>query len=140
MQKTIEKILKIVIGSTFFVPLLVLPNSYIFPFIVPKIIYFRSLVLVMLGLYLILLFSNFQKYRPKFSWVNIAVLGFYLSFAISTFVGTDAYHSFWDYTLYCLLFYCYFCRAYLGRLEMVASYFFVGGIYCDVYWSFTTLC
>ncbi|EKE06686.1 MAG: hypothetical protein ACD_18C00305G0004 [uncultured bacterium] len=96
MQKTIEKILKIVIGSTFFVPLLVLPNSYIFPFIVPKIIYFRSLVLVMLGLYLILLFSNFQKYRPKFSWVNIAVLGFYLSFAISTFVGVDWYKSFWD--------------------------------------------
>jgi len=96
MQKTIEKILKIVIGSTFFVPLLVLPNSYIFPFIVPKIIYFRSLVLVMLGLYLILLFSNFKKYRPKFSWVNIAVLGFYLSFAISTFVGVDWYKSFWD--------------------------------------------
>src|SRR3989339_27147 len=96
MQKTIEKILKIVIGSTFFVPLLVLPNSYIFPFIVPKIIYFRSLVLVMLGLYLILLFSNFKKYRPKFSWVNIAVLGFYLIFVSPPFGVVDCNKSFWD--------------------------------------------
>lgn len=96
MQKTLEKILKIVIGSTFFVPLLVFPSSYVFPFIVPKIIYFRSLVLIMLGLYLILLLSNFKKYRPRFSWVNIAVLLFFVSFAISTFVGVDWYKSFWD--------------------------------------------
>ena len=96
MQKTLEKILKIVIGITFFVPILVLPTAYIFPFIVPKIIYFRSLVLVMFGLYLILLFSNLEKYRPRFSWVNIAVLLFFISFIISTFVGVDWYKSFWD--------------------------------------------
>ncbi|OGH84963.1 MAG: hypothetical protein A2493_01950 [Candidatus Magasanikbacteria bacterium RIFOXYC12_FULL_33_11] len=96
MQKTLEKILKILIGVSFVIPLLVLPKMYIFPFIVPKIIYFRSLVLIMLGIYLILLLTNFQKYRPKFSWVNIAVLGFYISFAVSTFVGVDWYKSFWD--------------------------------------------
>ena len=96
MQKTLEKILKIVIGISFFVPLLVLPKAYIFPFIVPKIVYFRSLVLVILGLYLILLVSDFQKYRPRFSWVNIAVLGFLISFIVSTFVGVDWYKSFWD--------------------------------------------
>jgi len=96
MQKTLEKILKIIIGISFVIPLLVLPKMYIFPFIVPKIVYFRSLVLIMLGIYLVLLLTNFQKYRPKFSWVNIAVLGFYLSFVVSTFVGVDWYKSFWD--------------------------------------------
>ncbi|MFA7314344.1 MAG: O-antigen ligase family protein [Candidatus Magasanikbacteria bacterium] len=96
MQKTLEKILKIIIGITFFVPLLIFPTTYVFPFIVPKIIYFRSLVLVMLGLYLILLVSDFKKYRPRFSWINIAVLLFFASFVVSTFVGVDWYKSFWD--------------------------------------------
>ncbi|MFA7245484.1 MAG: O-antigen ligase family protein [Candidatus Magasanikbacteria bacterium] len=96
MQKILERILKILIGTTFFIPLLVLPKVYIFPFIVPKIIYFRSLVLLMLGVYLILLFANFAKYRPRFSWLHVSVLAFFSSFLISTFLGVDWYKSFWD--------------------------------------------
>jgi len=96
MKRKIEQSIKWLIYVTFFLPLLVLPSSYIFPFIVPKIIFFRSLVDLMAVLYTFLLFINWQEYRPKFSYLNITVFLFLLSFAISTFVGTDVYHSFWD--------------------------------------------
>ncbi len=96
MKEKIEQLIKWLIYGVFFVPLLVLPSSYIFPFIVPKIIFFRSLVEAVSVLYVLLLFINWQQYKPKFNYLNIAVFLFLLSFAISTFVGTDAYHSFWD--------------------------------------------
>ncbi|MFH1947493.1 MAG: O-antigen ligase family protein [Candidatus Magasanikbacteria bacterium] len=96
MQKKLEYLIKILIGATFFVPLIIIPGSYIFPFIVPKIIWFRTLVMLMLGVYLLLLSSNWQKYCPKLNFLNIVVLLFYLSFAISTFTGVDWYRSFWD--------------------------------------------
>lgn len=96
MKERIEQIIKWLIYTVFFVPLLVLPSSYIFPFIVPKIIFFRSLVEIMAVLYALLLAINWQEYKPKFSYLNLAIFLFLFSFAISTFVGTDSYHSFWD--------------------------------------------
>lgn len=96
MKLKIELAIKWLIYSTFFVPLLVLPRSYIFPFIVPKIVFFRSVVEVMTVLYILLLTINWQQYKPKSNYLNIGVVLFLFSFAISTFVGTDAYHSFWD--------------------------------------------
>ena len=96
MRQNIEKFAKIVFYLTFFVPLLVLPSSFIFPFIVPKILMFRSLVLIMLGCYGLLLYINWQEYKPKFTPLNLALALFFLSFTLSTFFGTDPYHSFWD--------------------------------------------
>lgn len=96
MNKKLEYFLKFLIGATFFVPLVVIPSQYIFPFIVPKIIFFRSLVLLMLGGYLVLLASDWQKYKVKFTLTNAAVGLFFISFSVSTFVGVDWYKSFWD--------------------------------------------
>ncbi len=96
MKEKIEQLIKWLIYAVFFVPLLVFPSSYIFPFIVPKIIFFRSLVEIMTVLYVLLLIINWQQYKPKFNYLNVAVFLFLLSFAVSTFVGTDIYHSFWD--------------------------------------------
>jgi O-antigen ligase len=96
MKKNLERVAKILIFATFFVPLIVLPSSYIFPFIVPKILWFRSLVALMIGAYILLLFVNWQEYKPKLTALNLALLAFLLSFAASTFAGTDWYHSFWD--------------------------------------------
>jgi O-antigen ligase len=96
MKKNIEMAVKILIYATFFVPLVVVPSSFIFPFIVPKILLFRSLVALMLGGYLILLIINWKEYRPKFSIVNLVLAAFFASFVISTFTGVDPYHSFWD--------------------------------------------
>ncbi len=88
--------IKLLIYASFFVPLIVLPSSFIFPFIVPKILAFRSIVMVMLGLYSLLLILDFKEFKPKFTPVNIAVFLFWLSFGLSTFLGVDPYHSFWD--------------------------------------------
>ncbi len=96
MKQNIVKVVKFFIYLTFFVPLLVLPTSFIFPFIVPKILAFRSLVELMIAGYILLLFINWQEFKPKFSWLSLAVGAFFISFAISTFTGVDWYHSFWD--------------------------------------------
>ncbi len=96
MQKKLEFLVKILIGATFFVPLLVFPSSYIFPFIVPKIVWFRSIILLMLGSYILLLSCNWAKYKIRLTPINIVVGLFFTSFAISTFTGVDWYRSFWD--------------------------------------------
>ena len=96
MREKLEWAVKVLIVATFFVPLVVLPNSFIFPFIVPKILLFRSLVTLMLALYVILLFINWREYKIKMTPLSWALFAFFASFAISTFVGADPYHSFWD--------------------------------------------
>ncbi len=95
MVTKIRKLVPYLVAATFVVPLILL-NNYIFPFIVPKIVFFRSLVLVIAGCYALLLVSNFSKYRPRLSFLTISILLFWLSFAISTFTGVDWYRSFWD--------------------------------------------
>ena len=96
MKQNLVKVLKLLIYTTFFVPLLVLPMSFIFPFIVPKILMFRSLVALMAGCYVLLLLINWQEFKPRFSLLNLALAAFLASFAASTFIGVDPYHSFWD--------------------------------------------
>jgi hypothetical protein len=96
MKKNIEGFIKILIYITFFVPLVVLPGSFIFPFVVPKILLFRSLITIVLVSYVLLLVINYNEYKPKFTWLNVVLSLFFLSFFISTFSGVDWYHSFWD--------------------------------------------
>ncbi|MFZ2189848.1 MAG: O-antigen ligase family protein [Candidatus Magasanikiibacteriota bacterium] len=95
-KKHLETFIKILVYATFFVPLVVIPSSYIFPFIVPKILLIRSLVVLMFGAYILLLAINWQEYKPRFTPVNMAIGLFYFSFLLSTFVGVDWYKSFWD--------------------------------------------
>ncbi|MFB6181779.1 MAG: O-antigen ligase family protein, partial [Candidatus Magasanikbacteria bacterium] len=87
---------QIMIALSFFMPLIVVPSSFIFPFIVPKVIAFRALTALALGSYLLLLVSNWERYKPKISWIHVGVFLFILSFMISTFTGVDPFRSFWD--------------------------------------------
>lgn len=97
MRHKLEFVIKLLIYACFFVPLIVIPSSFIFPFIVPKIVVMRSLIEVMLGAYVLLLVLDWKQYRPTVSLLTLAVLLFYVvSFGLSTFIGVDAYHSFWD--------------------------------------------
>jgi O-antigen ligase len=96
-RQKLETLIKILIYTAFFVPLIVIPSSFIFPFIVPKIVILRTLIQIMLGAYVLLLIINWKEYKPTYSPLTIAVFCFYiLSFGLSTFFGVDAYHSFWD--------------------------------------------
>ncbi|MFH1789674.1 MAG: O-antigen ligase family protein [bacterium] len=96
MKKKIELAVKLLCYATFFVPLLVVSKSFIFPFIVPKIIVFRSLTVFMIGGYILLLIISWRTYRPKLSILNTVMALYLISFTISTIVGVDPYHSFWD--------------------------------------------
>lgn len=96
MKKQLERIIYICIGLSFFVPLILAPHSFIFPFIVPKIIVFRILTLVMFGAYSLLLMLDWETYRPKFTSVTVTVLLFLLSLVLSTVFGVDWYKSLWD--------------------------------------------
>lgn len=96
IQERLKQIAKWMIIASFFVPLLILPTQFIFPFIVPKIITFRILSIVLLGLFFLLFAIDKQSYTPKRSLIHGAVLFFLLTHAVSTFVGIDWYRSFWD--------------------------------------------
>ncbi len=96
MKKNILNLAKILIYLTFFVPLVIAPASFIFPFVVPKILLFRSLVVLSAGCYVLLLIINWREYKPKFTALNLVLLSFLFSFFLSTVFGVDPYHSFWD--------------------------------------------
>lgn len=95
-QDYLDRLVKWLIGATFFVPLIMAPSKFIFPFIVPKIVVFRSLVLLMLGGFLLLFLIDRRRYEVRMTPITLAFLLFLLSFALSTFLGVDWYHSFWD--------------------------------------------
>ena len=97
MRNKLEWATKIIIFATFFVPLIVLSGSFIFPFIVPKIVTFRSLIEIAIGSYALLLLINWKEYKPTSSPLTLVVFAFYIaSFGLSTLFGVDRYHSFWD--------------------------------------------
>ncbi|OGH64442.1 MAG: hypothetical protein A2821_02895 [Candidatus Magasanikbacteria bacterium RIFCSPHIGHO2_01_FULL_41_23] len=96
MKKNYPRALWWLTVATFLVPLIVLPSYFIFPFIVPKVLVFRTLVLCQLGVFLLWYFSKQTTVRISRTPISIAVLFFFASFTLSTFFGTDWYHSFWD--------------------------------------------
>lgn len=95
-SKNIVGLVKFFIYTTFFVPLAVMPTSFIFPFIVPKILLFRSLTVLIVAGYALLLATKDKDYWPKTTPLTIAVFTFLISFTLSTLFGVDSYHSFWD--------------------------------------------
>lgn len=99
MKLTLEKYVKYLMYASFFTPLFFTPAIWtrvIFPFVVPKVVLFRSLVLLMLGCYLVLLWSDYKKYRVQNTAITVSILLFLGSFALSTFLGVDWYKSLWD--------------------------------------------
>jgi len=85
-----------VLGLSLLMPLFIIHKFFIFPFIVPKIVFFRSLMILSLAAYTLLLFINKQKYGWKKNWLNISVIAFLGSFLVSSFFGVDFHRSFWD--------------------------------------------
>lgn len=96
MSKKWESVLRILVYATALMPLIVAPSMFVFPFIVPKIIFLRIVVGFMLAAYVLLIWSNWDRYKPKRSLLHGIVFLFFISFSISTFVGVDWYRSFWD--------------------------------------------
>lgn len=93
--RAMERIMYVMIVLTFLIPLCVIP-AFIFPFVVPKVVLFRTVVVAMSFGYLLLLFHNWQRHRPRITPITIVVGIYLLSFGISTLFGVDVYRSVWD--------------------------------------------
>lgn len=94
MEKTALKIARWSIYLVLFAPLLV-SSKFFFPFITPKILFFRTLIEIGLFFYLILAFKN-PNYRPRFSKIGWALLIFILIITLAGLLGINSYRSFWS--------------------------------------------
>lgn len=75
-------------------PLIVMGDTFIFPFVFPKAIYFRILVELMFGLYLILCLID-KNYRPKKTPLFYVLVAFFIILFLSTIFGVDFQRSMW---------------------------------------------
>ncbi|MCR4334873.1 MAG: tetratricopeptide repeat protein [Patescibacteria group bacterium] len=130
-----------------FVPLIV-SSSMFFPFITGKNFTFRIIVEVVFALWLTLALVD-KRYRPKSSWIAIAVTVFVVIVGIADIFSANPYKSFWSnyermegwITLIHLLAY-FFVMSTVFTTEKIWNYFFntslaVSGIIC--FYSFFQL-
>ena len=89
----IQRILKYMIYAVAFMPLIIF-SQYISPFHFGKVVVFRSVVEIMLALYLLLIWQDrsFLPRRDKFFW---AFLFFTLAYTLTTITSVNVYQSFW---------------------------------------------
>jgi O-antigen ligase/cytochrome c-type biogenesis protein CcmH/NrfG len=97
MEKSLKIIRYLILGGIFLAPLIVLivTSSLFFPFISGKNFFFRILTEIIFSLWLILAIFD-KNYRPKKSWVLIAVASFTLILILSTIFSVNAFRSFWS--------------------------------------------
>jgi len=77
-----------------FTPLIFL-RGYFFPYVVPKTIFFRILVDIILVAYILLSISN-PKYKPRMNALTISIAFFILISIIASVFGVDFTRSFWS--------------------------------------------
>lgn len=94
MLESLKNSLYIGIFSVLFIPLIG-SNHLAFPFITGKAFAFRILIELLAGVWLLLLIAD-KKYRPRLSWLTIAVLLFTLIITIADIFGVNPTKSIWS--------------------------------------------
>lgn len=97
-MKILNKILDYsILTGIFIVPFIafIVPTDMFFPFITGKGFFFRILVDILFGLYVILAFVD-PIFRPKFSWITKAVLLFSSVILLADLLGVSVYKSLWS--------------------------------------------
>ncbi len=94
LEKFLLAAIKFGLIACLFVPLIVSSSTY-FPFVVGKAIVFQMLVELIALLYLILILIA-PQYRPRFNWLNGAILIYTGIITFTSLIGIDAYFSFWS--------------------------------------------
>lgn len=92
-EPKLVKIIKYCIYASAFVPLIIF-SQFISPFHFGKVVVFRSLVEIMVVLYLLLIW-RFPYYLPKTNKIFWSFLGFALIFSLTTLTSIQRYESFW---------------------------------------------
>lgn len=93
-KETLEDILYIGISAVLFIPLIG-ANGLYFPFITGKAFTFRILIEVLGGIWLLLAIVD-KRYRPRFSWILVAVLAFIATITVADILGVNPHRSFWS--------------------------------------------
>lgn len=83
--------------TLFLIPItpLIVANSFFFPFITGKAFYFRILVEIAVTGWAVLAFLD-KAYRPRFSWIGVAVLSFVGWMLIADSFAINATKAFWS--------------------------------------------
>jgi cytochrome c-type biogenesis protein CcmH/NrfG len=94
-----NKILRYIIISCIFlvllVPLIKMTSTMFFPFITARNFYFRFLVEVMFGAWLILALRDVE-YRPRWNWLLASLVAFLVVLGFADAFGMNPYKSFWS--------------------------------------------
>ena len=87
----------IALGALFLIPLapLVVANTFFFPFITGKAFYLRILIEIAVVAWVVLAFLD-KEYRPRFSWIGAAVVGFVTWMFIADAFAPNALKAFWS--------------------------------------------
>lgn len=87
----------VALGALFLIPLipLVVANSFFFPFITGKAFFFRILVEIAFGAWVVLAAFD-ARYRPRFSLVEAAVLGFIVWMFIADLFAPNVGKALWS--------------------------------------------
>lgn len=83
-----------VAGLSLFAPLVIFKNL-LRPYITSKMFFFEALVLVLVGLWVLLLFLNPQKYKPRKNLLLIALLIYLGAILLSVIFSQNVFRSFW---------------------------------------------
>lgn len=85
------------LGALFLIPLtpLVVANPFFFPFITGKAFFFRILVEVAVAAWAVLAVLD-REYRPRFSWIGVAVVAFVVWMFIADAFAPNATKAFWS--------------------------------------------
>lgn len=92
-ESMLAKILRWLVYATAFVPLIIF-SEYISPFHFGKVVVFRSLIYIMLVLYILLVLKD-RSYFPKMTGVGWAFLFFAGAFTLATITSIIPYSSVW---------------------------------------------
>ena len=95
-HKTIKWLVSLFVIALFFTPLFVLPKSFIFPFVVPKVLALRSIILILFGIFVVGYITKQKVYTIQKTPLLKIIIVFFCCLGISTFLGIDWYKSFWD--------------------------------------------
>ncbi len=87
----------VALGALFLIPFtpLVVANSYFFPFITGKAFYLRTLIEIVVAAWAVLALLD-KEYRPRFSWISAAVVGFVVWMFIADAFALNAMKAFWS--------------------------------------------
>lgn len=88
----------VLIGGIFLIPIILpflISNTMFFPFITGKNFFFRILVELLFGTWIILALRD-VRFRPTFSWILVSVTAFVVVIGLADLFGENPFKSFWS--------------------------------------------